>query len=397
MKTIQELEKQYIINTYNRQPDQTPCFTRGEGSYLWDEKGKRYLDFLSGLAVNVVGHCHPVVVEAIKGQAEKLSHTSNLYYTEPQVELARILVENTLSGAKVFFANSGAEANEAAIKLARKNRPGKYKIITAKNSFHGRTMGTVTATGQQKYQDPFKPLLDGFSHAIFNDLDSFEQLVDDQTAAIMIEPIQGEGGVHIAEESFLKGLRDLCDRKELLLIFDEVQSGIGRTGKLWAYQNWSVEPDLLTAAKGLGGGLPIGAMLAGEPYTEVLQPGDHASTFGGNPIVCTAALAVMDIIMQEGFLEAVSVRGATVKSSLNEMISKYPALAKEFRGKGLICALELNKPLAKKIQEQSTSAGLLVNAIGDIILRLLPPLTISEVELNEGLLIINEVVRKINE
>ncbi len=395
MKTIQELEKEYIINTYNRQPGETPCLIRGRGSYLWDNRGEKYLDFLSGLAVNVVGHCHPDVVKAIKVQAEILSHTSNLYYTEPQVKLARKLVEKTMNGAKVFFANSGAEANEAAIKLARKNRAGCYKIITAENSFHGRTMATITATGQPKYQKAFKPLLDGFSHALFNDTASFEELVDDQTAAIMIEPIQGEGGVYVAEESFLRELRYLCDQKKLLLIFDEVQSGMGRTGKFWAYQNWSVKPDLLTAAKGLGGGLPIGAMLAAEPYAEVLQPGDHASTFGGNPVVCSAALAVMNILYKEGFLQEVSAKGEQIRQSMEDIIVSYPALAKEFRGIGMICALELKKPLAKKIQLDCSDKGLLVNAIGDTILRLLPPLTISLTELEEGLQIISDVFASI--
>jgi len=393
MKSIQELERQYIINTYNRQPGLTPCLVRGEGSYLWDEKGKRYLDFLSGLAVNVVGHCHPQVVGAIKKQAEVLSHTSNLYYSGPQAELARALVENTMPGGKVFFANSGAEANEAAIKLARKYQDDRYKIITAHNSFHGRTMATITATGQPKYQKAFEPLVEGFSYAVFNDLDSFEKLIDDETAAIMIEPVQGEGGVHVVEDDFISGLRELCNRHGLLLIFDEVQCGMGRTGKMWAFQNWNVRPDLFTAAKGLGGGLPIGVMFASEPYTEVFQPGDHASTFGGNPVVCSAALAVVSIVQENSFLEAVRDKGTIVEHAFKRIIAEDSALGKEFRGMGLICALELKEPVARMIQAKCTEAGLLINAIGEHVLRLLPPLTITARELEEGLNIIRNLLK----
>ncbi len=396
MKSIQELEKKYIINTYNRQPEHTPCLVKGEGSYLWDHRGKKYLDFLSGLAVNVIGHCNPAVVEAISNQAAQLIHTSNLYYSGPQAELAEVLVENSMPGGRVFFANSGAEANEAAIKLARKNRTDRYKIITAASSFHGRTLATVTATGQPKYYEPFAPVVEGFSYGIFNDSGSFEKLIDDQTAAIMIEPIQGEGGVYVAKESFLKGLRSLCDREGILLIFDEVQCGMGRTGKLWAFENYGVTPDLLTVAKGLGGGLPIGAMLAGEPYCEVLQPGDHASTFGGNPVVCRAALAVLKILLQEDFLDEVAKKGVYLKQELEKIIASYPALLKEYRGMALICALELKKPEAKKILKKCMDEGLLINAIGDYTLRFLPPLTISISELEDGLKIIRQILSECN-
>ncbi len=393
MGKYEELESKYIINTYNRQPGFTPCLVRGEGSYAWDDHGKKYLDFLSGLAVNVVGHCHPAVVGAISKQAAMLIHTSNLYYGAPQAELAEILVTKTMEGGKVFFANSGAEVNEAAIKLARKNKKGRYKIITAHQSFHGRTMATITATGQSKYQEPFKPLLDGFSYASFNDLDSFEALVDEQTAAIMIEPIQGEGGVHVAEKDFIEGLREICSRENILLIFDEVQCGMGRTGKLWAFENWNAVPDIVTVAKGLGGGLPIGAMIAAEPYTEILQPGDHASTFGGNPVVCSAALAVMRVLMADGFLASAKDKGVLIKNELERFIHLYPEVASNFRGLGLICALELKQPLAKKIHERCTVGGLLINAIGDTTIRLLPPLTISEEELQDGLNILESVIK----
>lgn len=395
MKSIQEMEKQYIINTYNRQPDQTPCLVKGEGSYAWDDSGKKYLDFLGGLAVNAVGHCHPAVVGAIREQAGRLIHTSNLYYGGPQAELAMALVENSMPGGKVFFANSGAEANEAAIKLARKNEPGRFKIITAEASFHGRTLATVAATGQPKYHKPFAPVVEGFAYATFNDLDSFEKLIDEQTAAIMIEPIQGEGGVYAADQTFIEGLRSLCDREGILLIFDEVQCGMGRTGKLWAFENYGVIPDLLTAAKGLGGGLPIGVMIASEPYTAVLQPGDHASTFGGNPVVCSAALAVLNIILGEGFLAEVTEKGVFIKQELKRFLSSYPVLSSEYRGIGLICALGLKKAEAKKIQGKCTSEGLLINAINDHTLRFLPPLTISKSELKNGLAIIDQIMKKI--
>lgn len=397
MAKIQDMEARYMINTYNRKPGETPCLVRGEGTYVWDEDGKKYLDFLSGLAVNAAGHCHPDVVAAICKQAGLLIHTSNLYYSEPQVKLAKMLVESTMPGGKVFFSNSGAEANEGAIKLVRKYSADRFKIITACDSFHGRTMATITATGQPKYQESFKPLLEGFSYARFNDLDSFAALIDDQTAAVMVEPIQGEGGVNVAEESFLKGLRELCNRSGLLLVFDEVQCGMGRTGRLWAYENWGVKPDLLTAAKGLGGGLPIGALLVSEPLTDVLQPGDHASTFGGNPVVCSAAQVVFSIVNQDGFLEEVGNKGHMVGSELESMKTTFSDLIKEVRGMGLIYALELNQPLAKPVQEKCTAEGLLINAIGDSIVRLLPPLTISISELSAGLKIISRVLKDVSD
>jgi len=391
---IQDLEAKYIINTYSRDPGATPCLVRGEGSYVWDQNGKKYLDFLSGLAVNILGHCHPEVVEAIKKQASLLIHTSNLYYTAPQAYLAEALVESILPGGRVFFANSGAEANEAAIKLARKYNPGRYKIITAENSFHGRTMATLSATGQPRYREAFKPLVEGFDYARFNDLDSFAGLIDRQTAAIMIEPVQGEGGVYVAGSSFMRGLRKLCDREGLLLIFDEVQCGMGRTGKLWACENWPIKPDLLTVAKGLGGGLPIGALVADEAFSTVLQPGDHASTFGGNPVTCSAALAVLNLVREEQFLKEVRGKGLALEDKLNRIAADHPELIKETRGLGLIMALELKKAGAKEIQRKCTEHGLLVNAIGDHVIRFLPPLNISGDELEEGLEIFERVIKE---
>ncbi len=394
METVQDLEARYIINTYNRNPNETPFLIKGEGSYVWDGDEKKYLDFVSGLAVNVLGHCHPEVIKAIRKQTEQLIHTSNLYYTAPQAYLAEMLVKNSLSGGKAFFANSGAEANEAAIKLARKNNSGRYKIITAENSFHGRTMATLTATGQPKYRESFIPLLEGFDYACFNDLNSFAALIDSSTAAIMIEPIQGEGGVHVAEASFIKGLRELCDREGILLIFDEVQSGMGRTGQLWSFENWAVRPDLLTVAKGLGGGLPIGALIAAEEFSAVLQPGDHASTFGGNPVVCSAALAVLKLVKSEQFLQEVQSKSRVLEKSLLKMAADYPELVKEKRGMGLIRALELNQAVAKKIQGRCTEQGLLINAIGDNIISFLPPLIITDDELKEGLRLFDQVLKE---
>jgi acetylornithine/N-succinyldiaminopimelate aminotransferase len=395
MNSIQEMEANYIFNTYNRQPGITPCLVKGEGTHLWDESGKKYLDFLSGLAVNVVGHCHPRVVEAICKQAGVLSHTSNLYYTGPQALLAKELVEKTLPGGKAFFANSGAGANEAAIKLARKNKPGCYKIIAAERSFHGRTLAALAATGQTKYQQAFMPMPEGFSYGVFNDLSSFEALADDKTAAIMIEPIQGEGGVYTADPAFIGGLRELCDQKSMLLIFDEVQCGMGRTGKLWAFEHYNIKPDVLTVAKGLGGGLPIGAMIAAEKCKNLFLPGDHASTFGGGPVVCAAALAVLEIIHEVGFLDEVARKGEKLKAELEKILQSKPDLAGEYRGLGLICALEMSKPAAKAVQQGCTEAGLLVNAIGDHILRLLPPLTVSDSEIDEGINIIKILLNKI--
>jgi acetylornithine/N-succinyldiaminopimelate aminotransferase len=394
MSRTEQQEAEYIINTYNRKPGLTPCLVRGEGVYVWDKEGKKYLDLLGGLAVNVIGHCHSQVVEAICKQAGTLSHVSNIYYSVPQVKLAEQLIQNTMPGGKVFFANSGTEAIEAAIKLSRRYKPGRFKIISAERSFHGRTLAALTATGQLKYREHFNPLPEGFSYATYNDLESFAALIDNQTAAILIEPVQGEGGIYVAEENFIRGLRELCDREGILLIFDEIQSGMGRTGKLWAHQNWGVRPDLMAVAKGLGGGLPIGALVAAEDYTSVFEPGDHASTFGGNPVVCSAAMAVLKIILTEGFLDDVHEKGLYLKKGLEKLISSYPDLAAEYRGLGLMCALELKKPVARQIYEKCITTGLLINAVGDTTLRLLPPLIITMDELQEGIDIIGSALKE---
>ncbi len=379
---IKSVESRHIINTYNRNPDDNILIVRGRGSRVWDETGKKYLDFVSGLAVNSLGHCHPAVVKAVKEQVDKLIHTSNLYYTEPQVQLAAILAKNSF-GHRVFFANSGAEANEAAIKLARKYSKKvygnhKYKIITAERSFHGRTLATVTATAQSRYHEGFQPLPEGFVYAQFNEIASFRRLVDDETCAIMIEPIQGEAGVYPADPGFLEDLRKLCDEKKILLIFDEVQCGMGRTGNLWAYEGYGVEPDIMTSAKALGGGLPIGAMITIEELAQGLTPGDHASTFGGNPLACRAAVAALKTMLKKDFLTEVKCMGELLQNKLLELSKEQGSPIKEIRGRGLLLAMELNVPQAQQIRKDCQENGLLINAIGDNIVRLLPPLIIDE-------------------
>ncbi|NLN06090.1 MAG: acetylornithine transaminase [Firmicutes bacterium] len=387
---IRELATNYIMNTYDRPPETTLYLTHGRGPYVWDEHGKRYLDFVSGLAVNSLGHCHPHIVEAVCRQAKQLLHTSNLYYTEPQAILAERLVKHSCAD-KVFFCNSGAEANEAAIKLARKfgkeyRHPDAHEIITAVRSFHGRTLAAVTATGQPKYHRGFEPMVSGFKYAEFNNLSSFADLITEKTCAILVEPVQGEGGVYPANAEFLQGLRSLCDRYGLLLIFDEVQCGMGRTGKLFAYEHYGVEPDVFTLAKALGGGLPIGVMAAKGKAAEIFTPGDHASTFGGNPVVCAAANAVLDLLTAEGFLESVAELGAYFCWRLLEL--KLPGLV-EVRGLGLMIGAEFDGDaacMARLCQEK----GLLVNCIGGKILRFLPPLVVTQEEVDAALMILQE-------
>ncbi|NLZ92812.1 MAG: acetylornithine transaminase [Firmicutes bacterium] len=388
---LKSLERQNIINTYNRQPETTLLLQRGEGVYVWDENNKRYLDFVCGLAVNNLGHCHPQIVSAICEQAQQLMHTSNLYYTEPQIRLAERLVKHSCAD-KVFFCNSGAEANEAAIKLARKYGKQKkgeaFEIITASRSFHGRTLATVTATGQPKYHKGFEPMVPGFRYAEYNNLQSFADQICDKTCAILVEPVQGEGGVYPATAEFLQGLRRLCDEHNLLLIFDEVQCGMGRTGKLFAYEHYGVEPDVFTLAKALGGGLPIGAMCAKGEAAETLVPGEHASTFGGNPVVCAAANAVMDILLADGFLARVSHLGEYFKQKLAEISSPQIVTV---RGLGLMVGLEINGDGAEVVrlcQEQ----GLLVNCIGGKTLRFLPPLIATEADFNTAVTILQNAL-----
>ena len=395
---LQEKEKRYIINTYNRRQEYTPLLVRGKGTLLWDAEGREYLDFVGGIAVNAFGHAYPPVLQAAWEQMQKVIHTSNLYYSEPQIELAECLVKNSV-GEKVFFCNSGAEANEAAIKLARKfmklgGQADRFEIITALDSFHGRTLATLAATGQPKFQKGFEPLPPGFCYARFNDLESFRSRLNERTAAIMVEPVQGEGGVHVGTADFLAGLRRLCDENNLLLIFDEVQSGMGRTGKLFAYENYGVYPDIFTLAKALGGGFPIGAMLCSEKVAAGFSPGDHASTFGGNPVACSAALAVLQGILQAGFLDDVAAKGRYFQEELQLLAGRFPGVIMEIRGRGLIIGAEL-KGKAGEVQRSCQAKGLLVNCLGEKILRFLPPLNVNKTELDSALEILEKAFKEV--
>mgnify|MGYP000904265858 CR=1 FL=1 len=383
--------QKYVMNTYGRLP---LAIVKGKGAYVWDADGKEYLDFVSGIAVNNVGHCHPKVVEAVANQAETLFHCSNLYWIEPQVKLAKILVENSVFD-KVFFCNSGAEANESAIKLARKYAKkqwgeDKYEIITMKQSFHGRTLATLTATGQEKFHKGFAPLPPGFTYAPFNDLEALKRAVGSHTCAVMLEPVQGEGGVLPGEDAFIKGVRKLCDENNLLFIVDEVQCGLGRTGKLFAYQHYEVEPDIMTLAKALGGGAPIGAMLAKDHVAEGFQPGDHASTFGGNPLVTAAGVAALTVILEEDLVHNAATMGEYLSCKLEGLKHKFDFI-KEIRGKGLLLGMECEKEVAG-IVSACLEKGLLLISAGPKVLRFLPPLNITFQQVDQAVEILEEVL-----
>ncbi len=366
----------FLMNTYARTPI---SIVRGRGMRVYDLEGREYLDFVAGIAVNVLGHAHPDVVVAIQKQAQQLLHASNLYYTEPQVRLAEMLVDHSFAD-RVFFCNSGAEANEAAIKLARryghlKYGDDRYEIIAMRQSFHGRTLATLTATGQEKVQHGFEPLMPGFLHVPFNDLPAVEHLVTAKTAAVMLELIQGEGGVHVADRAYLQGLQALCRARDVLLIFDEVQTGMGRTGTLFAYEQFGVQPDIMTLAKGLGGGLPIGACLAREAVAAAFTPGAHASTFGGNPLACAAALAVLQTLLNGAFLSHSRRMGTYLQKGLTDCQARL-SLVKEVRGMGLIQGMELTID-AKPVVSDCLARGLLINATADRVLRFVPPLIVT--------------------
>lgn len=385
---IKETADKYVMQTYARFP---VSFVNGCGAYLFDEHGKKYLDFTAGIAVNVLGHGNKKLIEAAYEQMNKFFHVSNLYYTEPMADLAKKLAENS-SLDRVFYANSGAEANEAAFKLARKfgylNKNGASKIISMKNSFHGRTLATLTLTGQKKYQQGFAPLAGDIVYAEYNNLKSVEELIDEKVCAVFIEPVQGEGGLIPSDKEFLSGLRKLCDKNNILLIFDEVQTGIGRTGKLFCYENYEIEPDILTLAKGLGGGLPIGAMLAKEEVANCFKFGDHASTFGGNPVSCACANVVIDEITKEGFLDSVNKKSEHLIQKLKGIKSDK---IKDIRGFGLMIGVELDCDV-KEITSKCLEYGLLVIGAGKNVLRIVPPLTISNEEIDEGIEILKKVI-----
>ena len=381
---IKDFAAKYLMQTYARQPI---SIVRGRGAKIYDMEGREYIDFVGGIAVNILGHGHPDLVQAIQRQAAQLIHVSNLYYTEPQVRLAQMLVDHSCAD-RVFFCNSGAEANEAAIKLARrygheKHGADRFEIITMKNSFHGRTMATLTATGQEKVQKGFEPLVPGFVYAPFNDFAAIESLVTDKTTAIMLEPIQGEGGVYVADQAYLKSLRELCTQKDILLIFDEVQTGMGRTGTLFAYEQLGVEPDIMTLAKGLGGGMPIGACLAKEAVAAVFTAGTHASTFGGNPLACVAGLAVCRILIEGRVLEQARRMGDYLSKGLADFKDRHRAV-RDVRGLGLLQGLEVEID-AKAVVADCLTRGVLVNATSERVLRFVPPLIITQAEIDRVL------------
>jgi predicted acetylornithine/succinylornithine family transaminase len=392
-RDVAKLTDKYVAQTYARYP---VALVRGKGSRVWDADGKEYLDLLAGIAVNSLGHCHPAVVRAIQQQARKLLHVSNLYHIQPQSELARELCRNSFAD-RVFFCNSGAEANEAAIKLARRyggeHLGGRYEILSAQNSFHGRTLATLTATGQEKVRAGYDPLPAGFRQIPFNDLRAAEEAIDpEKTAGILVEPIQAEGGVVVADEYYLHGLRELCDRRGLLLIFDEVQTGMGRTGKLFGYEHFGVTPDIMTLAKALGGGLPLGAMLAREEVAGSFKPGSHASTFGGNPVACSAGLAVLDTLLHGGALKNCAKMSRLFVSGFERLRARVP-FVRGVRGKGLLLGLELDID-GTKIVEECMQEGLLLNCTASKILRFAPPLTISAKEVERGLAILEKVLAR---
>ena len=390
-KEIMLLADKNIMNTYKRFP---VAMVRGLGAKLWDANGREYLDLVAGIAVCNLGHCHPNVVAAIKEQADSLMHVSNLYYTEPQAQLARLLVENSFAD-KVFFCNSGAEANEAAIKLARKYAhenmgPDKFELITMKDSFHGRTMATITATGQEKFQFGFTPLLEGFSYAPFNDLKALEAAITVKTCGIMLEPIQGEGGVIIPDAEYLAGVRDICDRHGILLIIDEVQTGMGRTGKLFAYEYSKIKPDIMTLAKALGNGFPVGAMLSTNEIAKAFAPGNHASTFGGNPLAMAAGTATVKTMLQDGFIAKSCETGDYFLSQLKKLQQKHQIIT-EIRGRGLMLACGLSIE-GSDIVSDCMKRGLLINCTGGKTLRFVPPLIITTQEVDQAIAILDAVM-----
>lgn len=384
----------YVIANYTRYP---VCLVRGEGSYIWDDEGNRYLDLFPGWGCGLLGHCPPRVVAAVREQVGQLIHVPNTWYTQPQGELAKALSERTGWKGQCFFCNSGTEANEAAIKLARLygsgtegGSPGRYKIISMLNSFHGRTMGSLTATGQPKYHRGCEPLLPGFSYARFGDLDTVARLIDNETCAILLEPIQGEGGINVPPTGYLEGLRELADKHKLLLILDEVQSGMGRTGKWYAHQHWNVQPDVITLAKALAGGVAAGGLIARPEVAEKLKPGTHAATFGGNPLACAAALATIETIESEGLLLRAVVLGERFRQRFESLKARCPLIS-EVRAKGVMMGLQLTiegTPIVKACLERR----LLVNCTHNTVIRLLPAMNLTDDELDAGCTILEEVL-----
>jgi acetylornithine aminotransferase/acetylornithine/N-succinyldiaminopimelate aminotransferase len=381
------------MRTYGRQP---VTLVRGDGAYVWDDKGNQYLDFLAGVAVNALGHCHPALVEALTQQARTLIHTSNIYYTVPQLQLAEVLLQQA-GLDRIFYCNSGAEAMEACIKLARKygkeRKGGAYEIIVTEGAFHGRTIATVTATANPHYSEPFAPLPGGFPRVPYNDLDAVKRAVTDQTVGVMVELVQGEGGVWPADKAYVQGLRQLCDERGLLLILDEVQTGIGRLGSFYGYQQYGITPDIMGLAKQLGGGLPIGACLATE-QASVFVPGDHGSTFSGSPLVCAGALAVVNTILQEDLVGNARRVGAHLLDGLRGLAQKH-ALAEGARGLGLLVALQLTQDRSRDVVAAALTRGLLVNPVAPSTVRLAPPLIITTEQADRAVAILDECLAEL--
>ncbi len=383
LKQIIENDEKYYLNTFGKR---TPvCFDRGEGIYLYDTEGNRYTDFFAGIAVNVLGHSHPSMVKAVTEQASKLLHCSNLYYIEKQTELAKMICENSCA-EKVFFANSGAEANEGAIKLVRAyykkiGKPQKSTFICLDKSFHGRTVTTATATGQEKYKKPYTPLTPGFKHVTINDIDELKNAIDDEVAGIMLEPVQGESGVYPLDREYAEEIRKICDEQDIMLIFDEVQTGVGRTGKLFGYMTLDVEPDVFTLAKALGGGVPIGCLCAKGRVTNGFEPGDHGTTFGGNPLACAAGVAALGTVIKENLSQHADDMGKYFSEKLEAVKEKLGI--KEVRSKGLMVGIEFKEPIAGSVKNKMFENRWLVGAVGQYTLRVLPPLVIEKENIDE--------------
>ncbi|SJZ31435.1 aspartate aminotransferase family protein [Selenihalanaerobacter shriftii] len=392
-REIVKADNDYFMNVFG---DRMPIVVdKGEGIKVYDKEGNEYLDFLAGIAVNALGHSHPEFNKTLKNQIDKIIHCTNIYYIEPQAKLNKLLVENSV-GDRIFYGNSGAEANEGAIKLARKyfkvRDEDRYEVITTTKSFHGRTLATIAATGQEKYQKPFTPLPEGFKSVPFNDLDALKGAVSDKTCAIMLEPIQGEGGINVADKEYLKGVRELCDEEGILLLLDEIQTGLGRTGKLFGYEHYGIEPDIFTLAKALGNGIPVSALLAKEEVADAFKPGDHGSTFGGNPLACAAAYTTLNTILEEGLVGHTLKMGKYFKNKLNELIEEYD-FVKSVRGKGLMIGLEVDLN-AKVLVGEALEKGLLINAVSGTTLRFLPPLIVEEKDIDQVVEILNDMFAK---
>ena len=394
MSEWQELEHKYFMPTVERTP---VTLVRGQGVRVWDENGREYLDFVGGWAVNSLGHCHPVVAEAVMEQVKTLIHTSNQFYTIPQIRLAELLVQNSCLD-KVFFGNSGTEVNEGAVKLARRYGKhylnGAYEVITAKASFHGRTLAMVAATGQAKFQEPYVPLPVGFINVEYNSVEAIKVATTSQTCAVMLEPLQGEGGVNLPDEGYLTAVRAWCDQKGILLILDEIQTGLGRTGTLFAYEQYGIEPDIMTLAKGLASGLPIGVILAKE-RASVFTPGEHGSTFGGNPLACAAGYATLKFIIEEDIAGNARRVGEHLASGLGTLKDKFPFIT-DVRGRGLLVAMEFSRDIAQSLVTACLDKGLLLNRLKPNALRFMPPLVISDEEVDEAIGILDGALLNIS-